>query len=124
MTEKRDRPSGSGDMLNLELFAIFTTPVASREAIQAMLPEHLAYQVELERRGVMFAAGPRYDKEGASLGGLIIYRAASFEEAEAIALADPMHKSGLRQFTIERWRVNEGTLTVKVNFSDQTMSLT
>ena len=43
----------------------------------------------------------------------------SFEEADEIAAADPMHSSGMREYTLERWHMNEGTLTFQVTFSDQ-----
>jgi hypothetical protein len=50
-------------------------------------------------------------------------RAGSFAEAEAIANEDPLHKAGLRTFTLQKWRVNEGRITVTVDFSDQTMKI-
>ena len=53
----------------------------------------------------------------------VVLRAGSFEEAEAIAKEDPLHKAGLRTFTLQKWRVNEGRITVTVDFSDQTMKI-
>jgi hypothetical protein len=47
----------------------------------------------------------------------------SFAEAEAIAKEDPLHKAGLRTFTLQKWRANEGRITVTVDFSDQTMKI-
>jgi hypothetical protein len=32
-------------------------------------------------------------------------------------------KAGLRTFTLQKWRVNEGRITVTVDFSDQTMKI-
>jgi len=49
--------------------------------------------------------------------GLIIYRAASLEDARALAEADPMHKSGARSFVLRRWMINEGSLHVSVGLS-------
>ena len=40
------------------LYVVFTRPVKPWEEIAAVLPEHLAYQVSLEQRGIMFGAGP------------------------------------------------------------------
>ena len=96
-----------------------TTPIA-REMMQA----HLARQVELEKAGIMFAAGPMF-ADGAQTpeAGMIVVRAASFAEADAIAAADPLHKAGLRAYTLRRWRINEGSYTVTVNYSDQTMRI-
>lgn len=49
---------------------------------------------------------------------MIIVRAASFEEAKAIADRDPYHRQGLRTYTIDRWMLNEGTVSIRVNHSD------
>ena len=96
-----------------------TTPIA-RDMMQA----HLARQVELEKAGIMFAAGPMFaDGSPTPEAGMIIVRAASFAEADAIAAADPLHKAGLRAYTLRRWRINEGSYTVTVNYSDQSMHI-
>ena len=41
---------------------------------------------------------------------MIIVRAASFEEAHEIAMGDPFHAEGLREFDIWNWSMNEGQL--------------
>ena len=69
----------------------------------------------------MFAAGPLTEQDGQSAGGMFVIRAASFAAARAIADTDPMHKAGARRYTIRRWRVNEGSYTVRVNYSDQSV---
>jgi hypothetical protein len=50
-------------------------------------------------------------------------RAHSFEEARAIADADPLHKAGLRSYTLMSWTVNEGSYAVRVNYSDQSITI-
>ena len=66
------------------------------------LAEHLAYQKDLEARGITFAAGPFADDSETDWSGegMIIVRAASVAEATAIAQADPMHRSGVRRFRV------------------------
>jgi hypothetical protein len=54
---------------------------------------------------------------------MFVLRANSFDEAEAIAKEDPLHKAGLRTFTLQKWRLNEGRITITVDFSDQKMKL-
>lgn len=110
-------------MLAKDLYVIVTRPVVPREQIMEVLPAHLERQVELEKQGILFAAGPLFDEDGTPTSGMIVVRANSFKEANEIAMGDPFHAKGLREFTIQRWRVNEGSYTVTVNYSDQSMRL-
>ena len=98
---------------------VFTIPTGGMEAVMANLKEHLAFQVELEAKGIMVAAGPHWtDDEKEWKGeGMVVIRAGSLAEAKEIAARDPMHKSGARKFVVRPWFVNEGTITVKLNFS-------
>jgi uncharacterized protein len=110
--------------LGKEMYLVVTRPVRSPE-IDKRLADHLAHQVELERRGIMSAAGPLYSRDSnLPEAGMFVLRAGSFEEAEAIAKGDPLHAAGLRTFTLQKWRVNEGSITVKINYSDQTCEIT
>ena len=49
---------------------------------------------------------------------MVIIRAGSLQEAQEIAASDPMHKAGARSFRARPWLLNEGTVTIKVTFSD------
>jgi uncharacterized protein YciI len=110
-------------LLGKEMYLVVTRPVRSPE-IEKRLQDHLDHQVELERKGIMFAAGPLYSR-GSQVpeAGMFVLRAGSFEEAEAICRTDPLHAAGLRTYTIQKWRVNEGSISLKVNFSDQTVEI-
>ena len=110
-------------MLGKQLYVIHTTPVAPREQIVLLLPDHLEHQVRLEKSGIMFAAGPLGNEDGSAAGGMIVIRADSFEAAHAIADRDPLHKAGLRTYTIRRWTVNEGSYSIRINYSDQTVTV-
>ena len=105
--------------LALELYVAQSTPAGAPEDVKANLPDHLAYQAELERAGKLAFAGPMSDETGDHMQGmgLIIYRAESIEEAKALAEADPMHVSGARAFVLRRWLINEGSLTLEVGLS-------
>lgn len=54
---------------------------------------------------------------------MLIYRAASVAEANAIAQADPMHKSGAHTFKIRPWLLNDGSITIRVTLSEPQRSL-
>lgn len=111
--------------LALELYVAQSTPIKPPEQIKAMLPDHLAYQAELERDGKLALAGPLSTEDGEEIEGmgLIIYRAESLEVARALAEADPMHETGTRGFILRRWLINEGSLTLGVGLSTKGVTL-
>jgi len=115
----------SKGMLQKQLYAIFTTPVNGLGPVFANIEEHLKFQVELERQGIMFAAGPLWtdDEQYWEGEGMVIVRAASRDEAIKIAENDPMHKAGARSFKVRPWLINEGSVTVRVDFSTQRATL-
>ena len=47
----------------------------------------------------------------------------SFDEARALADADPMHRDGKRSYTLRRWLINEGSLTVSLGLSGQSIEI-
>ena len=105
--------------LALELFVAHSTPAKAPEEVKAVLPDHLDYQAELERKGHLALAGPMSDESGDNMEGMgmIVYRAESLKAARALAEADPMHKTGARTFVLRRWLINEGSLTLSVGLS-------
>lgn len=107
--------------LALELYVAESTPAKAMDEVKAVLPDHLQYQSGLEQAGKLAFAGPLSDPTGEEMQGvgLIIYRAASLEEAQQLAAADPMHASGTRTYTLRRWLINEGSLTLNVGLSTQ-----
>jgi uncharacterized protein YciI len=85
-----------------------------------LLPDHLNYMIDLEKRGMLFASGPfQAGKDLLPGTGMTILKVGSLEEAEAIAREDPLNKSGLRTFEVRTWQLNEGSFTVTVNYSDR-----
>src|SRR4051794_15990088 len=122
MTERaQDRDALRKKFLGKNFYVVVTTPTAPREKLEPLIPAHLANQVRLEKEGIMFAAGPLTKEDGTRHGGMFVLRANSFEEARAIADADPLHKAGLRSYTLMRWTVNEGSYHLRINYSDQTV---
>lgn len=109
----------SAAMLQKQLYAIFTSPVSGISPVLENMEDHLAFQVGLEHEGIMVAAGPMWtdDEQSWEGDGLVVVRAGSREEAIAIAERDPMHQRGARSFRVRPWMINEGTMTVRLDFS-------
>ncbi len=107
-------------LLAKKLYVYFTTPTNGLGPVMENVEAHLAYQHEIEQKGIMVAAGPFADDEEKTMPGegMVIIRADSLEEARAIADADPMHQSGARSYRLRPWCMNEGKITLEVTFSD------
>jgi len=111
-------------MLRRKFYAVLSQPSSTPERLKALLPAHLEYMIGLEKSGVLFASGPLSDGAGPPSGaGLTILRAATAEEARAVAEADPFVRSGLRTFELKEWTIMEGTLGLRVNLSDQSVEV-
>ena len=115
----------SRGMLQQQLYAIFTTPVDGLGPVFATIEAHLAFQVQIEREGILYAAGPLWtdDEQSWEGEGMVIVRAESRTAAIAIAERDPMHQRGARRYTVRPWLINEGTLTLRLDNSTQKFSI-
>lgn len=111
--------------LALELYVVESTPIKPPSEVKENLPAHLAYQQSLEVSGALAFAGPLSDESGELMQGtgLIVYRAESMDAARIIATADPMHKSGVRSFTLRKWLINEGSVSLNVGLSTKSVNL-
>lgn len=119
-TEAKKRGS-----LAFELYVVESTPATSPDEVRANLPDHLTYQKSLENAGQLVFAGPMSDESGTEMQGvgLIIYRAESFDAARELAESDPMHRSGARKYTLRKWMINEGSLSINIKLSEQRVRL-
>jgi uncharacterized protein YciI len=112
-------------MLRKKLYVLLSRPLVAPEKLKPHLAAHLEYMIGLEKRGLVFASGPLAEGEGPPSGhGLTVLRAKDAGEARAIAAGDPFVANGLRTFDLREWTVMEGTLSLRVNFSDQSVEVT
>lgn len=106
------------------LWVIVTSPVPGKTISDDDFIDHLNNQVALEKRGVLFAAGPLMDEAGRMIGdGMFVIRAADATEARAIADSDPIHARGLRTYTLRQWQLHEGRIELAIDLSDSTYRL-
>jgi uncharacterized protein YciI len=110
-------------LLARDYWLIVSTPSAGtdRAAIDAHVKEHVGWLLELERTDVLFVSGPLLSGPGTGPGsGVTVIRAADEESARQIAAADPFVKAGLRTFEVFQWRLNEGSVRVRVSLGTGT----
>ena len=99
---KQDVLNASSEMLNKDLYVVFTKPTNGMIPVIENLEDHLKFQVSLEKQGIMFGAGPFWEDNEIDWNGegMIIIRANSIDHAKEIANSDPMHKSGARSLSL------------------------
>ena len=123
MDAKRDVTAEElmGRMLRKQLWVVITKAVKPAEEVRKHLKAHLDYQIKIEKEGIMYGAGPANPPgDPKPAFGLIIIRAQDEDEARRVADADPMHSSGVRTYELYTWSLNEGRISVTLDFSDQT----
>lgn len=84
----------------MKYFAVFL-PMADEEKSKQHRVEHLDYLANRAQEGKIFAKG----RFGDGAGGLIIYIAKAFSEAEQMVKQDPYVVTGARGFEIHEWEM-------------------
>jgi uncharacterized protein YciI len=81
-------------------YAAIIEYLQDKSKIADIRPIHRQYLASLKEKGQLAASGPFTDDSGA----LIVYEAASKEEAEAILKGDPFFKNGIfLKYQIRPW---------------------
>ena len=113
-------------MGRVNLFAIFMRPTdkydVSTPQGQELMRRHLQFQLDLEDRGTLLAAGPLNLQAPPPIGrprsadpdpiidasGMYLVAVANRDAAEAIAASEPFERAGWRTHTVCTWMLNEG----------------
>lgn len=123
MSDHEATPADLSRLLGAEYWVVLAAPAegVDRATIDAHRPAHVAWLLELERSGVLFLAGPLTSGPGVGPGsGLTVLRVADEAAAIAIAASDPYVQAGLRTVTLYGWRLNLGSVAVRVSLGTGT----
>lgn len=85
-------------------FIIIYTIQVDRATYEPYLPKHLEYLQQLNQQGHLLLSGPFADRTG----GMVLIQANSWDEAEAIARADPFVSSGVDSYQLREWILTDG----------------
>jgi uncharacterized protein YciI len=81
-------------------FAAIIEYAQDKAKIASVRPVHRQYLASLKEKGQLAASGPFTDDSGA----LIVYEAASAEEAEQLLRGDPFHHNGIfLRYVLRPW---------------------
>lgn len=93
------------EQLYLCLSEMKAMPVPTQLTADELARRHHAYLQDLLDRGILMGSGSAKDENGARhAGGIIIVRASSFAEAEAIAAQEPYFANGQRDTRVIPWQ--------------------
>ncbi|MEM9076188.1 MAG: YciI family protein [Bacteroidota bacterium] len=111
--------------MNKEVYLYVTEPVVPFDEVAKILPDHMDFVHKIENQGTMIMGGQTTIEGADNAGGYgaIMIRANSFEEARRIADQDPMHKTGVRKYTLYKWNINEGEMNVKLKLSNASFTI-
>jgi uncharacterized protein YciI len=88
-------------------FAAVIQYIQDKAKVTALRPAHRQYLSELRQRGRLAVCGPFTDDSG----GLIVYEAASREEAEKLIKDDPFNQNGIFvRYDLRPWNPVIGNL--------------
>lgn len=110
-------------LLARDYWLILSTPLAAcdQAAVNQHVEDHVAWLLDLERDSTLLASGPLVSGPGVGPGsGVTVLRAADEDAARAVAERDPFVLAGLRTFVLYRWRLNEGSVAVRVSLGTGT----
>jgi uncharacterized protein YciI len=105
-------------LLARDYWLIWSSPAAgaAEAAVRALVPAHVAWLLELERADLLFVSGPLLSGPGTGPGsGVTVLRAPDEDAARDLAARDPFVRAGLRTFAVHRWRLNEGSISVRMS---------
>jgi uncharacterized protein len=84
----------------MKYFAVFLS-MLDKEKSDQFRPQHLDHLAKMRREGKIFANGRFLD----GAGGLVIYKAESFEDVQRMVLDDPYVVHKARNYEIHEWEI-------------------
>jgi uncharacterized protein YciI len=84
-------------------------PQYPEEQLEAIQQRHVAFNADLQDKGIMLAAGPFEDQWDETYRGISIYRT-DIEETRRIAATDPAVQARRLSFDAVTWLVRKGQL--------------
>ena len=83
-------------------YVIMLTLSKKEKATREIFQSHVQYLKKLENSGQLVLAGPFTNFEG----GMVVIKAASYDEAKRVAESDPVVKEGVENYEIRIWELS------------------
>jgi len=123
MSVEEPTPPNMAALLQRDYWLIRSTPAATTTPtdVEKCAPSHVRWLLGLEASGTVLLSGPLLSGPGVAPGaGITVVRADTEQRAVDIANSDPFVITGLRTFEVFLWRINEGSIGVRLSLGTGT----
>ncbi|WP_157817344.1 YciI family protein [Bradyrhizobium sp. SK17] len=110
-------------MIKRPLWVVLNARKASSAEMEPYVTEHLQYMSRLEEQGLLWASGP-FIEPGVVVGdGLTIFNVAEEADVHRLMAEEPLVKRGLRSYSVRKWEVREGKISIELFLSQSRFAL-
>ena len=96
-----------GDRGEMPWFVKLEEGLVDKARFDQVVPAHLAWLARLRQQGHRPSSGywaDRVGRTGDGAGGMLLFEAADWAEAEALVRSDPLIEQGCVSWTLHEWR--------------------
>jgi uncharacterized protein len=110
-------------MIKKSLWAVVSTANVASAEMEPHAPEHLRYMNSLEQQGLLWASGP-FIVPGVVVGdGLTIFNVPTEDDVHRLMSEEPLTKLKMRSYTVRKWELREGQISVSLSCSKSSFAL-
>jgi uncharacterized protein YciI len=110
-------------MIGKTLWAALSTAQVSSAEMEPHAAEHLRYMISLEEQGALWGSGPFITPDRIVGDGLTIFNVPEESDVHRFMAEEPLTKLGLRTYTVRKWELREGKVTINLMLSRSRIAL-
>jgi uncharacterized protein len=116
-TAAQDTSALLAAMIKKTLWVVLSKAKASSSEMEPHAPEHLRYMNGLEAQGLLWGSGP-FIAPGVVVGdGLTIFNVAGEADVHRLMAQEPLTKLRMRTYSVHKWELREGSITINLLLS-------
>jgi uncharacterized protein YciI len=110
-------------MIKKSLWVVLSTASVPSAQMEPHAREHLRYMNSLESQGLLWGSGP-FVVPGIVVGdGLTIFNVLDEATVHRLMAEEPLTKLGLRTYTLRKWELREGKISIDLLLSVSRLEL-
>ena len=110
-------------MIRKTLWVVLSTAQVSSAEMEPHALEQLRYMMGLEEQGALWGSGPFITPGRIAGDGLTIFNVPEETDVHRLMAEEPLTKLGLRTYTVRKWELREGKVTINLMLSQSRIAL-